>query len=168
MTVILATRDRHDAFVMADRIAVVRDGAIEQSADPRTIYGAPRSRFVATLTGDANLLPARISEVAPDGATGRASCFLGPVRCRGEALRQGQEVTLLIRPEQLRIVPEESGLAVGDVEYERYLGSQTMSSVRVGDELVKVLSCEPLVPGHGRRVGLALRQPATDVAVLPD
>lgn len=167
VTVVLATRDRQDAFVMADRIAVVRDGALEQIADPRTVYEAPKTRYAATLTGEANLLPGRVTEVEPGGATGRATCLLGAVRCRGDALRSGQEVRLLIRPEELRIVPADAAQAVGDIVHERYLGSHTMTMVKVGGEMLKVLSCEPLRTAPGGHVGLALRHQECPATVLP-
>jgi putative spermidine/putrescine transport system ATP-binding protein len=57
MTVLLVTHDRDDAFALASRFIVLRDGRVEQAGDATTLYEAPASEFVATLLGEATLLP---------------------------------------------------------------------------------------------------------------
>ena len=58
---LLITHDQDEALSMADRIAVMRDGRIEQVAAPRELYERPMNRFVAGLVGRANLLDGTLS-----------------------------------------------------------------------------------------------------------
>ena len=66
LAALLVTHDRDEAFALADRIAVLRDGRVEQEGTPQEVYGAPRSAYVAALVGTASLLPAerRGAEIA--------------------------------------------------------------------------------------------------------
>ncbi len=74
LTVLMVTHDQAEALALSDRLAVMRDGQIEQLGTPRQLYDAPANRFVAEFLGRANLLP--------DGGSGG---------------------WLLLRPEQLRL-----------------------------------------------------------------
>jgi ABC-type sulfate/molybdate transport systems ATPase subunit len=56
LTVLLVTHDRDDAFALASRFIVLRDGRVEQAGDAAELYQYPASEFVATLVGEANLL----------------------------------------------------------------------------------------------------------------
>jgi ABC-type Fe3+/spermidine/putrescine transport system ATPase subunit len=60
LTTVYVTHDQEEALALGDRIAVMRDGRIEQIDAPRTLYRRPKSLFVASFLGQANLLPARI------------------------------------------------------------------------------------------------------------
>ncbi len=57
LTAIYVTHDQEEALVLSDRVAVMRDGAIEQMAPPAEIHGRPRTRFVAEFVGVRNILP---------------------------------------------------------------------------------------------------------------
>jgi thiamine transport system ATP-binding protein len=61
ITTVYVTHDQEEALALADRIAVMRNGRIEQIDIPRTLYRRPRSLFVASFLGQANLVPARVS-----------------------------------------------------------------------------------------------------------
>ena len=123
ITTIYVTHDQAEAMVIADHIAVMNNGLIEQVGTPEEIYESPQSRFVASFIGQANCLPARV--VAP-----------GVVRC-GElevhATDQGQfhpgdEVVLCVRPHALRVSlaagPDSarSNTALGHLVQHAYLG----------------------------------------------
>lgn len=60
---ILVTHDRHEAMTLGDRVAVMRDGRIEQCAEPETVYRAPATRFVASFVDVASFV------TADDGTT---------------------------------------------------------------------------------------------------
>src|SRR5260370_24706291 len=60
ITTIYVTHDQKEALSLADRLAVMRDGAIEQLGDPRTVYRSPANRFVADFIGETNWLPANV------------------------------------------------------------------------------------------------------------
>ncbi len=56
-TFVFVTHDQGEALSLANRIAVMNAGRIEQEGDAEAIYAQPATRFVATFIGDANLLP---------------------------------------------------------------------------------------------------------------
>ncbi len=99
-TVVYVTHDQVEAMTLADRIVVMKDGHIEQVGTPMQVFTHPVNTFVASFIGSPpmNLIPARISE-------GRV-VFTGggdvpvPARLR-DLVREGQEVTFGIRPDDL-------------------------------------------------------------------
>jgi len=122
-TMIYVTHDQAEAMVIADRIAVMNKGVIEQTGSPQEIYERPRSRFVASFMGGANCLPASV--LGP----GIVRC--GDVQVRAadpEGFRPGDEVVLCIRPHAVRVhrarngVPRGENLASGRLLQQAYLG----------------------------------------------
>jgi iron(III) transport system ATP-binding protein len=119
ITTIYVTHDQEEALSIADRIAVMRDGALMQVGSPRAIYNRPHSRFVADFLGTTNFIPAtvhrRSADVldleSPAGAI-RSRVFPDDVPDRGN-------VTCSIRPEAMRLV------AAGDAADNIIAGSHT-------------------------------------------
>src|SRR5712691_9193637 len=66
ITTIYVTHDQKEALSLADRMAVMRDGVIEQVGNPRAVYRTPASRFVADFIGETNWLSARVQAVQSD------------------------------------------------------------------------------------------------------
>lgn len=103
VTTIFVTHDQTEAMSMSDRIVVFSDGKIEQAGAPLDIYHRPETRFVADFIGESNLLRARVT----DSTEHRLECpSLGSCRygeINKQALKNGQDVILLLRPEQLKI-----------------------------------------------------------------
>jgi iron(III) transport system ATP-binding protein len=96
-TAILVTHHTQDALSVADRIAVLHRGILQQTAPPREIYHAPANAYVASLFGLCNFLPLR-SLTHPGKATIR--CHIGP------PLDDGSRGTgLWVRPEDLELAP---------------------------------------------------------------
>jgi putative spermidine/putrescine transport system ATP-binding protein len=93
ITFVFVTHDQEEAMTLSDRIAVLRQGKIEQIDTPRNIYNKPRSAYVATFIGKTNLLRARVeNKVAKVGNLQWAS-----------ALPDG-ETPFSLRPENIRVV----------------------------------------------------------------
>src|SRR2546427_2561011 len=67
ITTIYVTHDQKEALSLADRMAVMREGVIEQTGDPRTVYRAPANRFVADFIGETNWLAAEVLGCADGG-----------------------------------------------------------------------------------------------------
>jgi ABC-type Fe3+/spermidine/putrescine transport system ATPase subunit len=123
---------------MCDRIAVMRDGRIEQLGTAREIYEQPASVFVATFIGSSNLLRARIAGPS-QGGTVLLDTPAGPAILRAEhALRATGELLLAIRPERLHLATSEThlgGVTILQVRIERvmYLGRWLDITLRLAD-----------------------------------
>jgi iron(III) transport system ATP-binding protein len=103
-TAILVTHDHEDAFALADRIAVMRNGVIEQVGTPEEVYGAPASPFVAQFVGAANFLPATCTARGVETEIGTFG-VLPPQRVNGDA------VVAMLRPGELALEPDPLGAA---------------------------------------------------------
>jgi len=95
-TALLVTHDQHEAFAMADRVGVMREGQLEQWDTPWRLYHSPATRFVADFVGEGAFLRGRV--VAP----GRVDTALGILG--GEltnSMAPGTDVELLLRPDDI-------------------------------------------------------------------
>jgi spermidine/putrescine transport system ATP-binding protein len=104
LTFIHVTHDQEEAMTMADRIAVMNAGRMEQLGDPATLYEKPQSTFVANFLGQSNLLRATVlSEEAADGIV-RVRSHDTELEVARAHLPDGQrDVWLGVRPEKLRL-----------------------------------------------------------------
>ncbi|MFI1018611.1 ABC transporter ATP-binding protein [Streptomyces sp. NPDC020965] len=97
-TALLVTHDQEEALSSADRIAVIRDGRVVQTGTPQELYAHPADTWVASFVGEAVLLPATV-------AAGHAVTALGRIPLTGTTADEGRTGTVVVRPEQLRLVP---------------------------------------------------------------
>lgn len=103
ITFILVTHDQKEALVMSDRIVVMHEGRIVQDGSPTELYDHPATSYVANFIGTSNLIPARVTEVAADVITSSFGNNLIRAPVKGFHPKPGEEVTLCIRPEKLRL-----------------------------------------------------------------
>ncbi len=116
-TALYVTHDQAEAMTLADRTAVIENGALRQFDTPRAIYDSPSSVFVATFLGKP-----KANEFTGICEKGEFRCELGfTMKC--PALLIGK-VLLLIRPERMR--PSSSGILAGDVISTEYQGNRTV------------------------------------------
>lgn len=102
-TFVLVTHDQEEAMVMASRVAVMREGRLEQVGRPSDVYERPANRFVAEFLGTANILPCVVRRSAADGAELELP-GAGIVRAADPAPRPaGEQIFLALRPERLRL-----------------------------------------------------------------
>ena len=145
-TMIYVTHDQIEALTLADRIAIMKSGVIQQLADPNTIYNAPRNMFVAGFIGSPsmNFLRGEITE--RDGRpvfTTNGVDFSLDGYATGEALQPGRKVVLGVRPEHVKVNEDVSGVEThqASVDIEEPMGADNLLwlkhaghtlSVRVG------------------------------------
>jgi iron(III) transport system ATP-binding protein len=102
LTAVYVTHDQKEALSVADRLAVMRDGAVEQTGSPEEVYRTPANRFVAGFIGEGNFIDGRVEGVGRDGV--RVATPLGAL-CSARApggVAAGDRVTLCLRPESVR------------------------------------------------------------------
>jgi multiple sugar transport system ATP-binding protein len=145
---VIVTHDQLEALTMADRIAIMRDGVIEQIASPHEVFTRPATLFVASFIGtpQMNLLPAQFEGV--EGAHGRFTIDGQPIRLSVDPavrrLPKGQ-VTIGIRPRAL--IPNPAGSAdtiAGRAELVEPMGAETLIHARtpLGSDLRVVVPRE--------------------------
>jgi putative spermidine/putrescine transport system ATP-binding protein len=112
ITTILVTHDQEEAMSMADRIAVLNRGNVEQCAAPTAIYDQPATLFVSQFVGTTNLVPVRVATLDAKRASfrfGEVDVVCDRVSASVSALAPGAEAIWAIRPERLRIASEGGG-----------------------------------------------------------
>ena len=110
ITFIFVTHDQEEALTMSDKIVVMRAGEIQQVGTPEDIYNEPANRYVANFIGESNIIPGRMLEdykVRFDDKT---------FECVDFGFKPGQPVDVVIRPEDLDIVPVSEGKLTGTVD----------------------------------------------------
>ncbi|MEQ3549481.1 ABC transporter ATP-binding protein [Pseudonocardia nematodicida] len=127
-TAVLITHDRREALSVSDRVAVLHDGRLEQTAGPRELYARPATARVAAFVGDAALLPGQAAGGRVTTALGSAAIAGAPASSRG---RDGTaEVVAVLRPEGLRIAGPAGRGAPAVVEHVEFLGDAVLVTAR--------------------------------------
>jgi putative spermidine/putrescine transport system ATP-binding protein len=108
LTAIMVTHDQDEAMSIADRIAVMNAGKVEQLAAPATLYDRPASLFVNGFIGTTNLLPGRILAVSGDEAQIELAAGASLTATAVDTLQPGDSALLSIRPEQLILLPDQT------------------------------------------------------------
>ncbi len=164
ITTIMVTHDQEEALSMSDRVAVLNQGRLEQFDAPSTIYDRPRTAFVATFVGTANLIQARLRR------TEKGYCAVTPAG--GEMLIQDPApcsvigaVAVAVRPEQWELDPTGSDSTALDaiVQLVMPLGpALVLDLVLVDGTRIKLsMPRSTAVPVlHGEAVKLKLRKDA--------
>ncbi|HEU0247460.1 MAG TPA: ABC transporter ATP-binding protein [Gaiellaceae bacterium] len=147
ITVVLVTHDREEAFSLADRIALMRAGAVVQEGTPEELYFSPATRWAAEFIGTGNVLAGRVVE-------GHVVTPIGRFPANGAGSAEAAKV--LVRPELLELEPDPAGSAevIGrefrghDVFYRVLLEGVELVSQRPSTEVVAL----------GARVSIRLHQ----------
>ena len=152
-TAILVTHDQDEALSMADQVVVLRDGVVVQQGAPQQLYDNPADQSLARFVGDANLVVGVLA-----GEEVRSALGTLPARAL-DGLGDGARVTALIRPEQIKVLPEGDGELVGSVLSCEYFGHDTMLSITPDGDGVEPLLVRTGFEGSlavGTRVSLAV------------
>ena len=131
MAAILVTHDQNEAFAMADRIGVMRNGRIEQWNTAYNIYHRPATKFVADFIGEGDFLDATVL----DSET--LSSSLGDLRGPCDGYQTGSEVQVFIRPDD--VLHDDTSELQGRIISKRFRGTHFLYRVMVADG--QQLSC---------------------------
>ncbi len=140
ITFVYVTHDQEEALVLSDRIAVMRDGRIEQMGGARELYEKPHTRFVSQFLGSCTLLDATLDSTRGDSFTANTS--LGRLEVAGPAPNQPR-FTLAIRPEKIRLStqaahePEPANTVTARIEQRIYVGSESHYHLRAGSQSLR-------------------------------
>src|SRR5947207_4885727 len=135
LTVVYVTHDQTEALTMSDRIAVLKNGSIQQLATPADLYDRPQNAFVAQFIGESNRLRGVVRGIDSEGrctveiANGQ---IVGAVPVNIGTL--GSRTTLSIRPERVMLRPREAqcdNIVAAHVEELIYHGDHTRARLRV-------------------------------------
>lgn len=130
MTTVLVTHDQREALTMSDRVAVLRNGAVEQLDTATQIYNAPISAFVAAFMGESTFLKVKVE--------GSACSYAGrTLKVASNAVADGTGL-LVIRPEKLEIISSGSihdnfNLFEGTLENVLFQGESCLAFIRLAD-----------------------------------
>ena len=137
ITFVHVTHDQEEAMTMADHIAVMNSGRVEQLGSPVELYERPRTEFVANFLGQSNLLDGRV--VGTDGDQAVVAVHGEKLRVPAETAPATGAVRVGVRPEKLRITPadvaaglEERNELEGTVTDSSFIGVSTQFLVRTG------------------------------------
>ncbi len=146
LTTLFITHDQEEALILSDRIAVMNAGRLEQVGTPSEVYARPATRFVADFVGESNLFDGIAGPDATAEVPGLGRLFLA-----AQAGTPGARVTLLLRPEALRIGGAADPLAnraAGQVVETVFLGLSVKLRIQPegGPELLVRLPLRPSEP----------------------
>jgi ABC-type Fe3+/spermidine/putrescine transport system ATPase subunit len=154
---IYVTHDQEEAFTLADRLVLLRDGRVAQAGSPAEVYGSPVSPWVAGFFGLTNQAAGRLSA---NGSAVETEWGVFPARLAHAGLRPGDAVLALFRPEGARIVsPAEGADLAGTVADSAFRGGSFRLEIRLDGGTVFAFPAD-LPRQAGERVGVRLGEGA--------
>ncbi len=148
LTIIFVTHDQEEAMSIADKIAVMRCGVIEQIGRPVDIYRYPESTYVANFVGSANFLKATVTGSDQQGSV-EIDTKMGSLKMTAppKSYSVGDRLVAVIRPESIKISFDNnvnsSSMLQGEILRGSYLGSQMIYTIRVREEVITVNVPDP-------------------------
>jgi iron(III) transport system ATP-binding protein len=155
-TTILVTHDHDEAFAMADRIAVLNQGVLEQMDSPELVYHLPATRFVADFVGQADFIPGQIRQGLVHTELGE---FLNTLNCA-----DGTEVLVMIRPDDIHLIPNKS--AKPRILARQFRGSENLYTIRLPSGQM-VHGSESSTSVYDEGTAVELRVSATHTVLFP-
>jgi putative spermidine/putrescine transport system ATP-binding protein len=164
ITFIYVTHDQREALIMSDRIAVMKEGRLEQLGTPTDLYDRPATRFVATFIGESNLLEGTVTAISADRITVNIGSLAVSAMVR-DRHQIGGPATLSVRPE--KIVIRELGVKAPAMDL-NVLPAKIRDVTFVGEMHRYVLELAPktsIVMKQEHRYGVPTKSPGERVMV---
>ncbi|HWQ24272.1 MAG TPA: ABC transporter ATP-binding protein, partial [Gaiellaceae bacterium] len=160
-TTLYVTHDQAEALTMADRIAVLREGVLQQVGAPAEIYDRPANRFVATFVGSPPMNVLRLELDRDRRQLVVAGTPLPGGEARYEVCAAAGAVEIGVRPEDVRLVePDRPGAIRGEVYVVEPTGNETLVEVLVGGERLTARAPRDFDAAIGSRIGVELNAAA--------
>ncbi len=148
ITFVYVTHDQEEALTMSDTVVVMNEGIIQQIGTPVDIYNEPKNAFVADFIGESNII---------DGIMIR-DCYVEikgkGFNCVDKGFDDSEEVDVVIRPEDIKIVPKNAGIITGTVESVIFKGVHYEMMVK--DESFSWMVHSTLMEPIGTEVGMSV------------
>ena len=148
ITFVYVTHDQEEALTMSDTIVVMNQGYIQQIGTPEDIYNEPQNAFVADFIGDSNILDGIMREDYVVETFGRR------FQCMDKGFAKDEPVDVVVRPEDIDIVPVKDGMLTGTVTSITFKGMQY--DVIVDFKGFKWLIQTTDSPEVGQRIGIRI------------
>ncbi len=167
ITMVYVTHDQVEALSMAQRMAVMSMGRVEQVGEPRALYRRPANRFVAEFIGEANMIDGTLAR--RDGALGAVSTEFGELTALlGPAeLKDGADVVCMVRPEGLQLSHGKANNIKATVQDSVYLGGSEQFVLEAGALSLRAVEANPgeTPPRAGQAVDVHFSP--QDAVILP-
>ncbi len=167
-TTIIVTHDQLEAMSLADRIAIMKDGTLQQFGTPLDIYDNPVNEFVASFIGEPPMNITKVTITKTDGQL----YFHFPVSGLkiavpskyNSVLKEGMEVKMGVRPTDLFVVDMDAKGSVTEVGVFENLGDERRISIEVGDdEYLTLITTDERRYKTGEKIKLAVNEEKTHV-----
>ena len=155
ITFIFVTHDQEEALTLSDTIVVMDNGRIQQIGTPQDIYNEPKNAFVADFIGESNILDSIMKKDYLARFSGR------DFECLDSGFAENEPVDIVVRPEDVDIVPVEKGMLKGEVTSVTFLGVHYEIIVDIGGFkwMIQTTDCHNV----GDKVGLYIEPDAIHV-----
>ena len=168
ITSVYVTHDQIEAMTLSDRVVVMHRGVIEQIGPPMEVYRHPRTHFVADFIGRANFIAGQVAGRDPGVLHVSGLGTTLHLTDLAESPAIGARVTMIVRPEMIRVRQSEGQLR-GIVRRAAYLGNSIDYDVEANGQVLTAVETDPVhlqLHPEGSEVGLAFSQDC--IHILPE
>ena len=158
LTIIYVTHDQTEAMAMSDRIMLLDKGIIQQIGKPNDIYEKPENKFVADFIGLVNFLEAKyIKETNENNDIIRIYDGMRnyDITCDKDIM-ENQEITLVVRPENIKLLSPEEAKITSYISKKVYLGNIIDYRIKINDKVVRIETSSDVQYEVGDQVGIKL------------
>ena len=171
LTCLYVTHDQKEALTLADRIVVMNKGRVEQVDSPFGLYANPATLFVADFIGQANVLKGLVRASSADSVTVDLFEKIYVVRSLpGSRYQAGSLVSLVVRPESLRLGPSSADSVAGCIQLRTFVGDRLEYEVTLPDgrmiHVEEPYMINTPVWNEGDQIGVIVSAP--DIVAIPD